>query len=60
VLSIVGGPSKLCFNPLPQDDPRQRQPDVALAEKELSWSPKVELADGLRETVAYFRRLLEL
>lgn len=60
MLSIVGGPSKLCFNPLPQDDPRQRQPDVALAEKELSWSPKVELADGLRETVAYFRRLLEL
>jgi UDP-glucuronate decarboxylase len=60
VLSIVGGPSRLCFKPLPQDDPRQRQPNIALAAKELGWTPKVELKDDLCETVAYFRRILKL
>ena len=59
VLAQVGGPSKIVFLPLPQDDPKQRQPDIALARSELGWEPKVRLEDGLRETIAYFRGLLE-
>ena len=60
VLAITGSKSKLVFLPLPEDDPKQRQPDIALARQKLAWEPKVMLDDGLRETVAYFRGLLEL
>jgi UDP-glucuronate decarboxylase len=56
VLRLTGSASKLVFRPLPQDDPRQRQPDISLAQKNLGWSPKVPLEDGLRETIAYFRQ----
>jgi UDP-glucuronate decarboxylase len=59
VLSLAGGPSKIVFLSLPQDDPKQRQPNIDLARAELDWEPKVKLDDGLRETIAYFRRLLE-
>jgi len=58
VLRLVGGKSKLSFHPLPTDDPKQRQPDIALAKEKLGWEPKVALEDGLKETVAYFRKLL--
>jgi UDP-glucuronate decarboxylase len=58
VLKIVGGASHLVFEPLPQNDPRQRCPDISLASEKLDWSPKVALEDGLKETVAYFRKLL--
>jgi UDP-glucuronate decarboxylase len=58
VLTQVGGPSKIVFMPLPQDDPKQRQPDIRLAKSELGWEPRVRLDDGLRETIAYFRNLL--
>jgi UDP-glucuronate decarboxylase len=57
VLQLTGSSSKLQFKPLPPDDPRQRQPDISLAKKELDWSPKVGLHDGLKETIAYFRKL---
>lgn len=60
VLNLVGGRSKLSFHPLPSDDPRQRQPDISLAKSELGWEPKVTFEDGLRETVAYFRKLLDV
>ena len=58
ILSIVGGYSKLELLSLPQDDPKQRQPDITLAQKELDWQPQVLLEDGLKETVAYFRKVL--
>jgi UDP-glucuronate decarboxylase len=58
VLRIVGGPSRLVYEKLPQDDPKQRCPDISLARARLDWSPKVALEDGLKETVAYFRALL--
>ena len=44
--------------PLPEVDPRQRQPDISLASSELGWQPRVTLDDGLKETIAYFRKLL--
>ena len=59
VLKLVGGRSKLVFHPLPSDDPRQRQPDISLARAKLDWTPKVALEDGLKETIAYFRSVLE-
>ena len=58
VLSLVGGESKLAFYPLPADDPKQRQPDITLVKSRLKWEPKVNLEDGLKETIAYFRKLL--
>jgi UDP-glucuronate decarboxylase len=58
VLSITGSRSELVFHPLPQDDPKQRCPDISLARSTLDWAPKVQLDDGLRQTVAYFDRLL--
>jgi UDP-glucuronate decarboxylase len=58
VLKLVGGKSKLVFCPLPVDDPKQRKPDISLAKEKLGWLPEVALADGLMETVSYFRKLL--
>ena len=58
VLRLTGSTAKLIFMPLPQDDPKQRQPDITLAKKELGWEPKVSLADGLKETIAYFRTIV--
>lgn len=60
VLKQVGGRSKLVFRELPQDDPKQRKPDIAIARKELGWEPRVELGDGLEKTIAYFRQDLGL
>lgn len=58
VINLTGGRSTICFQPLPRDDPRQRKPDITLAQSQLGWTPKVSLDDGLRETIAYFRRTL--
>jgi UDP-glucuronate decarboxylase len=58
VLKNVGGSSKLVFHPLPTDDPKQRQPDITLAKSKLAWEPKVQLDDGLKVTISYFRKLL--
>jgi UDP-glucuronate decarboxylase len=60
VIEYTGSRSKLIYKPLPQDDPRQRQPDLAKARARLGWEPKVALADGLKETIAYFKHSLEL
>ena len=59
VLKIVGGKSKLVHKALPEDDPKQRKPDIALAQSKLDWTPKIQLDDGLKETVAYFRQTLD-
>ena len=58
VIAQVGSKSRIRFAPLPADDPRQRKPDLTYARQELEWEPKVSLDDGLKETIAYFRRLL--
>lgn len=59
VLRLTGSASKLRFGPLPPDDPRQRQPDISLAKRQLNWEPKVTLEEGLKETIAYFKSLLQ-
>jgi UDP-glucuronate decarboxylase len=58
VIAVTGSHSKLVFQPLPQDDPKQRCPDITLARNTLNWEPKVALEEGLRHTVAYFDRML--
>jgi UDP-glucuronate decarboxylase len=58
VLRLIGGRSTITFMPLPQDDPRQRQPDITLASERLGWQPTVGLEDGLKETIDYFRQCL--
>jgi len=60
VLRLVGSKSKLVYRPLPQDDPRQRKPNIDLAHEELGWQPKVSLEDGLKETINYFRGSLDM
>src|SRR5580765_7231308 len=55
IIRTIGSRSKIVFKPLPQDDPKQRQPDITRARKILAWEPKVALADGLVRTIAYFR-----
>jgi len=59
VLQQVGGPSKITFMPLPQDDPRQRQPDITVARSVLGWQPQIELDAGLEKTIAYFRERIQ-
>lgn len=58
VLKMVGGNSKLIMMPLPQDDPKQRQPDITLAKNTLGWEPKIKLEEGLGKTIDYFRNFL--
>ncbi len=58
VLRLAGSKSELVFRPLPQDDPVQRQPDIARARELLGWQPRVPLEDGLKETIAWFRKRL--
>jgi len=55
-LQLVGGKSKIVHKPLPADDPKQRRPDIALAQKVLKWEPTVQLAEGLKRTIAYFNK----
>jgi len=59
VISMTGSKSKIVRLPLPSDDPRQRQPDISLARKELGWEPKIALREGLTSTIAYFDALLK-
>ena len=58
VKDITNSNSKLVFKKLPDDDPQQRQPDITLANEKLNWSPKIELRNGLKETIKYFENLI--
>ena len=60
ILRLSNSKSKLVFVPLPSDDPKQRQPDIALAKAKLGWESKVNLEDGLKETISYFARALNV
>jgi dTDP-glucose 4,6-dehydratase len=57
---LTAAKSKIIFKPLPQDDPRQRRPDITKAKKIIKWQPKVELEEGLKKTIAWFRCSLSL
>jgi len=58
VIDLTGSASRVVHKPLPQDDPRQRRPDISSAKAVLGWSPRTPLADGLKKTIAYFEGLL--
>jgi UDP-glucuronate decarboxylase len=58
VIRMTGSPSRIVNRPLPEDDPVQRRPDIALARDRLGWEPRVPLAEGLEKTIAYFRAVL--
>jgi len=60
ILELTGSSSELEFKTLPSDDPKQRKPDISLAQSVLGWTPKVELTTGLKDTVSYFEELLAL
>jgi UDP-glucuronate decarboxylase len=58
VIALTRSSSKIAYRPLPEDDPRQRCPDISLAQELLEWTPRVQLRDGLMKTIAYFEQLL--
>jgi UDP-glucuronate decarboxylase len=58
VIKLTGTKSKIVFNLLPEDDPKQRQPDISLAMEKLGWNPEVDLEEGLKRTIEYFKSLL--
>jgi nucleoside-diphosphate-sugar epimerase len=55
IIRLTGSKSKIIYKPLPQDDPKQRQPDITRARTLLGWQPVVKLEDGLKRTIEYFR-----
>jgi UDP-glucuronate decarboxylase len=58
ILMLTESKSGIVYQSLPEDDPRQRKPDISLAKEELRWIPNVSLEDGLKETIAYFKEYL--
>ncbi len=58
IVSLIGSRSKIIFKPLPKDDPLQRQPDITLARERLDWEPKLNLKEGLKRTIEYFRSVV--
>ncbi|KKQ61465.1 MAG: NAD-dependent epimerase/dehydratase [Parcubacteria group bacterium GW2011_GWE2_38_18] len=58
VIQLTGSSSKIVFQPLPQDDPKQRQPDITLAKEKLDWQPTIELEEGLIKTISYFKNII--
>lgn len=60
ILEITGSPAKLIFKKLPEDDPKQRCPDITLAKNQLNWSPSVNRINGLKKTIEYFDKVLKM
>ncbi|HKZ17294.1 MAG TPA: UDP-glucuronic acid decarboxylase family protein [Geobacteraceae bacterium] len=58
IIDLTGSRSKIIYNPLPSDDPKQRQPDITLAQEKLDWNPRVALETGLKKTIDYFAAIL--
>jgi UDP-glucuronate decarboxylase len=58
VKELTGSKSEIVFQPLPQDDPVRRRPDITLAKSKLGWEPTVPLREGLRKAIAYFREAI--
>ena len=58
IIDQIGSKSKIIFEPLPEDDPKQRQPDISFAKSELNWEPKTQLKEGLDKTIQYFDQIL--
>ncbi len=59
VIKLTGAKSKIVFEPLPSDDPMQRQPNISLAKSKLDWEPKIELEEGLTKTIEFFRTIVK-
>ncbi len=60
IIKLTGSRSRIAFKPSPEDDPRQRQPDIALAKEKLNWQPSVNLTEGLNKTITYFKQIVGL
>jgi len=58
VILLTGARSRIIFQPLPQDDPLQRKPDISPAAEKLEWAPAVNLEKGLKRTITYFKRIV--
>lgn len=58
IIEIAGSRSKIVSRPLPSDDPKQRRPDISLAQEKLGWTPAIPLREGLARTIPYFEDLL--
>jgi UDP-glucuronate decarboxylase len=58
IVELTGSKSVIDYQPLPDDDPKQRQPDISLAKKQMNWSPTIELREGLSRTIPYFQKLM--
>jgi len=59
IIALTGSKSRIVYRPLPQDDPKQRRPDITLAKEKLSWQPEVKLEDGLKKTIEYFSKIIK-
>jgi dTDP-glucose 4,6-dehydratase len=60
VLKVTGSSSPIAYEPLPQDDPKQRRPDISKARRLLGWEPKIDLEAGLKLSMAYFKQAIEM
>ena len=60
IVELTDSPGGLVYEPLPSDDPKQRQPDITLAKQYLGWEPTIQLREGLEKTIPYFVELLAL
>jgi UDP-glucuronate decarboxylase len=57
VIALTGSTARIVYQPLPEDDPLQRQPNITLAKEQLGWEPKIQLEEGLKRTIDYFKNM---